>query len=88
LVQSLALAGGDSADAARPAGTGLRLASYAAGAAVAALLCVWTVGMLPGKFGVFGVLAVVPTVGLVVGALNGIIITKGRLQPFHRDASP
>jgi simple sugar transport system permease protein len=82
LVQSLARAGGDSADAARPAGTGLRLASYAAGAAAAALLVVWTVGMLPGKFGVFGVLVVVPTVGLVVGALNGVIITKGRMQPF------
>jgi simple sugar transport system permease protein len=82
LVQSLARAGGDSADAARPAGTGLRLASYAAGAAAAALLVVWTVGMLPGKFGVFGVLVVVPTVGLVVGALNGLIITKGRMQPF------
>ena len=38
--------------------------------------------MVPGKFGVAGVLAVVPTVGLVLGALNGFIIAKGRLQPF------
>ena len=38
--------------------------------------------MVPGKFGVVGVLAVVPTVGLVLGALNGFIIAKGRLQPF------
>jgi simple sugar transport system permease protein len=34
------------------------------------------------KFGVIGVLIVVPAVGLAFGWLNGLIITKGRLQPF------
>ena len=42
----------------------------------------WAAAMVPGKFGVAGVLAVVPAVGLVLGALNGFIIAKGRLQPF------
>jgi simple sugar transport system permease protein len=37
---------------------------------------------VPTKFGVIGVLIVVPAVGLAFGWLNGIIITKGRLQPF------
>jgi simple sugar transport system permease protein len=37
---------------------------------------------VPAKFGVIGVLIVVPAVGLAFGWLNGIIITKGRLQPF------
>jgi simple sugar transport system permease protein len=34
------------------------------------------------KFGVLGVLLVVPCVGLLFGALNGAIIVAGRLQPF------
>ena len=42
----------------------------------------WTGGHGAGQVRRAGVLAVVPTVGLVVGALNGIIIAKGRLQPF------
>jgi simple sugar transport system permease protein len=37
---------------------------------------------VPAKFGVIGVLIVVPAVGLAFGWLNGVIITKGRLQPF------
>ena len=37
---------------------------------------------VPTKFGVIGVLIVVPAVGLAFGWLNGIIITRGRLQPF------
>ena len=49
---------------------------------VAALAVWWAAAMVPGKFGVAGVLAVVPAVGLVLGALNGFIIAKGRLQPF------
>ena len=47
---------------------------------VALLSVIWTTGMLPGKFGVAGVLVTVPAVGLVVGALTGVIITKGRLS--------
>ena len=58
----------------------------AAGAVVgiilAALAVAWTIGQLDSKFGVLGVLFVVPTVGFALGALNGIIIAKGRLQPF------
>ncbi|EPE95006.1 ABC transporter permease [Rhizobium grahamii] len=34
------------------------------------------------KFGVLAVLLVVPAVGLLFGAINGIIIVTGRLQPF------
>jgi simple sugar transport system permease protein len=34
------------------------------------------------QFGVVGVLVVTPCVGLVVGAINGVIIVGGRLQPF------
>jgi simple sugar transport system permease protein len=34
------------------------------------------------KFGVIGVLLVTPCVGLLFGAVNGLIIVGGRLQPF------
>ena len=34
------------------------------------------------KFGVLGVLIVAPCVGMFFGALNGVIIVGGRLQPF------
>jgi simple sugar transport system permease protein len=56
--------------------------AWVAAAAVAGLAAWWTAAQVPGKFGVPGVLIAVPLVGLVVGALNGIIIAKGRLQPF------
>ena len=59
-----------------------RTQGLVAGAVVAALGLWWTASQVPGKFGVAGVLAVVPAVGLVLGALNGVIIAKGRLQPF------
>ena len=36
----------------------------------------------PTKFGVLGVLLVAPCVGLLFGAINGVIIVGGRLQPF------
>jgi simple sugar transport system permease protein len=50
---------------------------------VAALAAWWlAAAQVPSKFGVIGVLIVVPVVGLAVGWLNGLIITKGRLQPF------
>jgi len=52
------------------------------GAALAGLL-IWS--LLPevqAKFGVLGVLIVVPCVGMCFGALNGVIIVGGRLQPF------
>src|SRR5262249_41511007 len=50
---------------------------------VLAGLLVWS--FLPDveeKFGVLGVLIVVPCVGLFFGAINGFIIVAGRLQPF------
>jgi simple sugar transport system permease protein len=34
------------------------------------------------RFGVLGVLLVTPCVGLLVGAINGVVIVGGRLQPF------
>ena len=52
------------------------------GVILAALAVAWTVGQLDSKFGVLGVLFVVPAVGFALGALNGMIIAKGRLQPF------
>ena len=48
-----------------------------AGAALAVLL-----PQVATKFGVLGVLLVTPCVGLMVGAINGIVIVGGRLQPF------
>lgn len=61
---------------------GARLAGLVAGLVLAALAVAWAVAQLPGKFGVLGVLVTAPAVGLAVGALNGLIIAKGRLQPF------
>ena len=54
---------------------------------VAALVCTvpvafWLGPSVHGKFGVLGVMYVVPCVGLAIGALNGSIIVIGRLQPF------
>ena len=54
------------------------LAGLAAGAAAWRLAA----AQVPDKFGVIGVLLVVPIVGLAFGWLNGVIVTKGRLQPF------
>jgi simple sugar transport system permease protein len=42
----------------------------------------WASGQLPHGFGVIGVLLLVPPVGLLLGSLSGVIIAKGRLQPF------
>ncbi len=53
-----------------------------AGLILAAVAVAWTIGQLEPKFGVPGVLVTVPAVGLALGALNGVIIAKGRLQPF------
>jgi simple sugar transport system permease protein len=59
-----------------------RVAAYCLGAVVALFTAVWMARMLPGKFGIAGVLVAVPAVGLVFGALNGVLIAKARLQPF------
>ncbi len=54
----------------------------ALGALAAILAGVYAASQVPTKFGVIGVLLVVPAVGLLLGALNGVIIVHGRLQPF------
>jgi simple sugar transport system permease protein len=53
-----------------------------AGALTAAAAAAWAAAQVPGKFGVMGVLLVVPCVGFFMGTLSGLIIVKGRLQPF------
>ena len=79
-VAAVGAANAGSTDA--PAARSWRLRGLGIGAVVAAIGALWASSMVPGKFGVAGVLAVVPTVGLVLGALSGAIIAKGRLQPF------
>jgi simple sugar transport system permease protein len=59
-----------------------RLVGWLLGVLLAALAVTWSAAQLDMKFGVVGVLAVVPVVGFAVGALNGVIIAKGKLQPF------
>ena len=53
-------------------------------AGLVAALAAWglAAAQVQSKFGVIGVLIVVPAVGLAFGWFNGLIITKGRLQPF------
>ncbi|WP_349770564.1 ABC transporter permease [Amaricoccus sp.] len=58
------------------------LLPLAAGAAAAALVLWFTIPQVATKFGVLGVLLVTPAVGLLFGAINGIVIVGGRLQPF------
>jgi simple sugar transport system permease protein len=60
----------------------VRLLGAALGLLAAGLLVWWTTGQLQTKFGVLGVLVTVPAVGLAIGAVTGLIIAKGRLQPF------
>jgi len=52
------------------------------GIVVCALLLFFLLPQSDSKFGVLGVLLVVPAVGLLFGAINGVIIVVGRLQPF------
>ena len=47
-----------------------------------ALVLWFTLPQVATKFGVLGVLLVAPAVGLLFGAINGIVIVGGRLQPF------
>ena len=42
----------------------------------------WTVSQVTTKFGVLGVLLVAPSLALLLGAINGLLIVTGRLQPF------
>ena len=52
------------------------------GAALAAALAGWGAGQVHRGFGVLGVLVFVPVVGALLGSVNGLVIAKGRLQPF------
>ena len=42
----------------------------------------WTASQVTTKFGVLGVLLVAPCFALLLGAINGLLIVTGRLQPF------
>ncbi|MDR6757277.1 simple sugar transport system permease protein [Mycoplana sp. BE70] len=53
-----------------------------AGILFCALVLSYLLPQVQTKFGVLGVLLVAPAVGLVFGAINGVIIVFGRLQPF------
>ena len=53
-----------------------------AGLLAAAAALAFTLPQVETGFGVWGVLLVTPCVGLLFGAINGIIIVAGRLQPF------
>jgi simple sugar transport system permease protein len=64
------------------AGMTTRLWGLVLGVVVAASLVWWTTSQLQTKFGVLSVLITVPAVGLAIGGLTGLIISKGRLQPF------
>jgi simple sugar transport system permease protein len=64
------------------AGRTTRLFGVVLGLVVAGLLVGWTTSQLQNKFSVLGVLITVPAVGLAIGALTGLVIAKGRLQPF------
>ena len=52
------------------------------GLAAAVAVAWFTTNQVPTKFGVLGVLLVAPCVALVLGAVNGVLIVAGRLQPF------
>jgi simple sugar transport system permease protein len=64
------------------ANTSIKWVGIILGAILAVLSVWWTVGQMGPKFGVLGVLVTVPAVGLTFGALNGLFITKGKMQPF------
>ncbi len=52
------------------------------GLAAGVIVAVITASQVPTKFGVFTVLLVTPCFALMLGAINGALIVRGRLQPF------
>jgi simple sugar transport system permease protein len=64
------------------AGWNTRLLGVILGVFVAGLLVWWTTNQLETKFGVLGVLIAVPAVGFAIGGLTGLVVAKGKLQPF------
>jgi len=59
-----------------------RVLTAMAGLLAAAAALAFTLPQVESRFGIWGVLLVTPCVGLLFGAINGIIIVAGRLQPF------
>jgi simple sugar transport system permease protein len=57
-------------------------ASLGLGAVALVIAAAWALSCVSHGFGVVGVLLLVPPVGLVLGAVSGTIIAKGKLQPF------
>jgi simple sugar transport system permease protein len=60
----------------------IRIAGLAVGLVLAVALGSWTISQLGPKFGVAAALITVPAAGLAVGSVTGLIIAKGKLQPF------
>ncbi len=58
------------------------LGAAGGGLVLAAGTALWCRTMIPSGFGTLAVLLIVPGLGLALGALSGIIIAKGRIQPF------
>jgi simple sugar transport system permease protein len=52
------------------------------GLAIGVVVAVVTASQVPTRFGVLTVLLVTPCFSLMLGAINGALIVKGRLQPF------
>ncbi|MET4289445.1 simple sugar transport system permease protein [Bradyrhizobium sp. LB8.2] len=48
----------------------------------AAAVAWWTASQATARFGVLGVLLVAPCLALLLGAINGLLVVAGRLQPF------
>jgi simple sugar transport system permease protein len=57
-------------------------AGLSAGFVLAGLTGVWCVNRVPAGFPTIAVLLIVPVLGFWLGALNGVIISKGKIQPF------
>jgi simple sugar transport system permease protein len=66
----------------RVTGTANTAVSVLLSAALAALVCAWSVGQLDTGFGVMGVLVAAASVGLLIGSVSGTIVARGGLQPF------
>ncbi len=61
---------------------GARLQSAFCGLCLALLTFFALKSQVPGGFSTVAVLLAVPALGLCLGALNGLVISKGRIQPF------
>jgi len=65
-----------------PSGGGLRWLPPVVGCAGAAMACWMSLQVVPAGFSTWMVLLMVPMVGAVLGAVNGLVIAKGKIQPF------